>query len=231
MAPETKRKPVANSSPDLAEAVAWLDCGGRSSAEIYQEVERLIQSTPADKNALFLILRHLERIEGSLTGFVRILEKILRTAPVRIVLGDPSCYVSLVLACLDRAPRFELLRRNPEADDTLPTLIVDPNRASAELLEQVLGAFGRPCEIASTGIDARRLIRSQGYGLVLLDLDLPHLQAFTLADLVREQRPATAIAGLTSSDADWALENMTRYGILKILPKPLSMLDFLALVP
>lgn len=222
---------ASGSSTGLAEAVAWLECGGRSTAVLYREVEGLIQSAPAHQEGLFLILRHLDRVEGSLTGFIAVLETILRTSPVQVVLGDPSGYVTLVLAYLDREPQFRVFRPDPELRDPRPALIVEPARPAAELLGKVLGTFGRPCMLAHAAVDARKALGHDSYGLVLLDLDLPRMQSFGIAELVKARQPSATIVGITSAEEPWAPENSARYGIRRILAKPASILELLGALP
>lgn len=218
---------ASSSSEDLVEAVAWLDCEGNPSAVLYRQVERLIQSAPAHKDVLFLILRRLERIEGSLTEFVGVLETILRTAPMQVVLGDPSGFVTLVLAYLDRDPQVRVFRPEPEQRDPQPALIVDSSKSSGELLGQVFSDFGRPSALAHTAADARKAITNLRFGLVLLDLDLPRMQSFDLAGLAKERQRGTTMVGMTAAEEPWAEENSARYGIRRIVPRPASILDLL----
>src|SRR5215471_560725 len=109
-------------SPDLEEMVAWLDCEGSSPSRAYRAVEALLRSVGSRRGDLFLILRHLERVDGSLTGFILGLEAILRHSPAPVILGDPSGVVPLVLSCLDNDPR---LRLAPRTERPRRILIID----------------------------------------------------------------------------------------------------------
>jgi CheY-like chemotaxis protein len=234
MTPETRdpaiskvRELETRSSPDFEETVAILECSGCTSAQAYRGVNALLNPTASNRGALFLIVRHLDRIEGSLTGFVLGLEAILRASSRPVLLGDPSGVAPLVLSCAEREPLIRPLRVSERRGRML---VVNPIPAAGAILCAVLEAYGRTCTLVHTALDARAAIGASGFDLVLLDLDLPGLQSFAVAELLKS-RPAPPIQiALTSSEEVWNLENSVHYGFRRILPKPYSVAEIVGLV-
>jgi len=220
------RDPESRSSPDLEETVAFLECSGRTSAQGYRGVTALLNRSSSGRGALFLILRNLERIDGSLTGFVLGLESILRTSFRPVLLGDPSGVAPLVLTCSERDRRIRPIR---VYEGRGRILLVNPSPAAGAILAAVLEAFGRTCSLVHTAIDARAAIAATDFDLVLLDLDLPGLQSYAVAELLKARpRPPIQIA-LTGQDEVWNHENSVRYGFRRILSKPYSVPELLGL--
>jgi CheY-like chemotaxis protein len=214
-------------STDVEELVVFLDCAGRKTSDAYRSATALVARSPAGRGPLFLILRHLERIDGPITGFVLGLEAILRTSTRPVLLGDPSGVAPLVLASSERDRRIRPL--------SLPAgpgkvLIVIPSSAAAGLLAAVLEAFGRTCAVVHTGIDARAAIAAERFDAVLLDLDMPGLQGYGVAELLRAQARTTVPVALTGNDDVWNLETLVRYGFRRILTKPYSVAETAGLV-
>jgi CheY-like chemotaxis protein len=220
------REPESRSSPDLEETVAFLECGGRTSAQGYSALTALLHGSAGNRGALFLIVRHLERIDGSLTGFVLGLESILRTSSRPILLGDPSGVAPLVLTCSERDRRIRPIR---VYEGRGKMLIVNPSPAAGAILCAVLEAFGRTCTLVHTGIDARAAIAASDFDLVLLDLDLPGLQSYAVAELLKSRTSPPIQIAVTGNDEVWNLENSVRYGFRRILSKPYSVAELVSL--
>ncbi len=223
---EAATVPAPSWSPDLEEMVAWLDCEGTTSFHAYRAVEALLRSIEGRRGNLFLILRHLEKVDASLTGFILGLEAILRHSPAPVILGDPSGVVPLVLSCAEDDPR---LRLAPRTERARRILIVDPSPASSVILRSVLGMFGHVCTLIHSAADARRQIPDEEHDLVLLDLEFPKLQSFAIAQHLASRRSPAMLIGLTEREDVWNPENSRRYGFRRILSKPYSTVEILEL--
>src|SRR5262249_41741140 len=68
--------------------------------------------------------------------------------------------------------------------------VVDDNRATARLLEQVLVAEGHRITLAGDGVEALARIGERPPDLVLLDLELPILSGYEVCRTIKEN-PAT----------------------------------------
>jgi len=211
---------------DPCDAVAWLDCRGRTPASIYEELHEILKQSADRKGVLLTVPFHLEHVEGSLSDLVLGLESILQTAPVPVVLGDPSGYAMLVLRTLRRDADVRIYRPSGEAARPRRVLIVDGSAASAKTVGDVLDAFGHAVTLANSGVEARRAIRALYFDFVILDLDLARLHSFGIARTLKE-RQCVRVVGVTSRGELWTLENLKRYGFPRVLSKPLSVMELL----
>ncbi|HVR87620.1 MAG TPA: response regulator [Planctomycetota bacterium] len=221
------RESDSGSSPDLEETVAFLECRGRTSAQGYQGLTALLHRSAGSARLLCLIVRDLDRIEGSLTGFVLGLESILRASSRPVLLGDPSGVAPLVLSFSERDRRIRPIRASGSRGKIL---MVHPSPAAASLLRAVLEAFGRTCTLVHTAQDARAAIAASPFDSVLLDLDLPGRQSYAVAELLKVLPTPPIQIGLTRRDEVWNLENTVRFGFRRILSKPYSVAELLSLV-
>jgi CheY-like chemotaxis protein len=221
------RDPESCTLPDVEETVAFLDCADRTTSDAYRAVTGLLHHQRAGRGPLLLIVRRLERVVGSLTGFVLGLEAILRASPRPVLLGDPSGVVPLMLASTELDLRLRVLGVPPGSGRVL---IVNPSASAAGLLASVLETFGRPCTIVHTGIDARAAVAAERFEAVLLDLDLPGLQSYGVADLLKSRSSAVGPIALTGNDDVWNHETRVRYGFRRILTKPYSVAETVVLV-
>lgn len=219
--------PAAGSGQEIEETLAFLDCQGSASADVFRAAALLTRRASRRRSPLFLVLRHLEEIDGSLTGFVLGLEAILRKSRVPVVLGDPSGIAALVLSMPAVNPTFRLAAPSGAAKRVS---ILHPSPSAASALEGLLGAFGHATVLAHSVHEARRAGPGGAPDLILLDLDFPHLQSFALADLMRRLHPRATLVGLTAREEVWTPENSRRYGFRRILSKPYSATDILGAV-
>jgi CheY-like chemotaxis protein len=212
------------SSPDLEEVVAWVECGQTGTRQIYRVVEALLRRVAGKRGDLFLILRHVERVDGSLTGFVLGIESILRQAGMPVILGDPSGVVPLVLPCPTDEHRLRLI---PSSRLRRRVLIADPSPDSPAILRTVLGMFGHECTHVQSPVDARRAVPDSDHDLVLLDLEFPRMQSFAIAQMLAARRTPPTLVGMTEREDVWNPENSRRYGFRRILSKPYSAVEIL----
>lgn len=225
--PAAARDTGSRSTPDVEETVVFLDCGDRTSLEAYQDVSLLLRRHSTGRNPLFLIARNLERIDGSLTGFILGLEAILRTSIRPVVLGDPSGVAPLVLASSERDRRIRLL---PVSAGSGRILIVSPSPSAGSLLASVFEAYRWTSTVAHTGIDARAAIAAARFEAVLLDLDLPGLQSYAVAEYLKHRSAPPIPVAVTGNDEAWTLETCVHYGIRRIVSKPYSIAEAVGLL-
>jgi CheY-like chemotaxis protein len=225
--PAAARDTDSRSTADIEETILFLECGGRTSAQAFRAVTALLQRHESGRAPLFLIARHIERIDGSLTGFILGLEAILRTSTRPVLLGDPSGVAALVLASSTRDRRIRPL---PLPAGAGKVLIVNPSPSTGSLLVAVLEAYGLTCTLLHTGIDARAAIAAERFDAVLLDLDLPGLQSYAVAEYLKARSLPPVPVAVTGNDEIWTLETCVRFGIRKIVSKPYSVAEAVGLI-
>jgi signal transduction histidine kinase len=103
-------------------------------------------------------------------------------------------------------------------------LLVDDQPANLLALEAVLASLGQNLVRANSGDDALRHLLADDFAVVLLDLNMPGLDGFATARLIRgrERSRHTPIIFLTAGDgADFPLVRAYELGAVDYLVKPL----------
>lgn len=105
-------------------------------------------------------------------------------------------------------------------------LVVDANEINQLSLKQVLQKEGAVVETASEGIEAIRMLELHSYDLLLLDLNLQHMDGFQTANYIRKKLRNNIPIIALSAEAD-SLEVLLQChdaGFRKLLKKPLDCL-------
>jgi signal transduction histidine kinase/CheY-like chemotaxis protein len=113
-------------------------------------------------------------------------------------------------------------------------LIVDDNQTNRRILREMLAAEGVKVDEASTageGLEAiRRAVQKKApYDLAILDVQMPDMDGFQLAGLVRQEKAikATNLLMLTSAGQRGDGERCRQLGIRGYLTKPMARADLL----
>src|SRR5688572_31491863 len=96
---------------------------------------------------------------------------------------------------VDNSPRVELepVRRPPEGEETnredrrVNILLVDDTPENLIALEAVLADLGQNLIKARSGEEALRLLLRQEFAVILLDVNMPGLNGFETAELIRQR--------------------------------------------
>jgi PAS domain S-box-containing protein len=85
-------------------------------------------------------------------------------------------------------------------DDKVSILIVDDHAENLLALEALLSDLGQTMVRAENGIEALRLLLNQEFALIILDVDMPKLNGFETAELIRQREKSrhTPIIFLTA---------------------------------
>jgi DNA-binding NtrC family response regulator len=106
-------------------------------------------------------------------------------------------------------------------------LIVDPDPKFASSLAELFANRGFTTATAQSGEDARPLIGTNKFDLLLTEIQLPGISGFELVREARRDDPHVAFAVLTSSESFWAALEAIRLGAREYLVKHLDRVDFL----
>jgi two-component system, sensor histidine kinase and response regulator len=114
----------------------------------------------------------------------------------------------------------------------LRVLVAEDNEFNAQLLEQLLGRRGHRVRLASNGREALCLAEEGGFDLLLLDIHMPELDGFQVAQAVRERERATGghlpIIALTARSRKEDRERCLATGMDDFLAKPVQAADLWA---
>lgn len=99
---------------------------------------------------------------------------------------------------------------------------MDDERAIRELISEVLNIAGFDVNSAIDGVDALNQIRRKRFDLILLDVNLPKLDGFTVLERVRESAPTQPIILLSARTDKDDVTHGLRLGADDYIRKPFS---------
>ena len=100
-------------------------------------------------------------------------------------------------------------------------LVVEDNTELAKLLELILRRAGYDVNVAIDGVDALRQFENEQPDLVLLDIMLPNLDGYEVADRIRHQYHSDApVVMLSSLDSYLDMERSRQVGATDHIAKP-----------
>jgi PAS domain S-box-containing protein len=116
----------------------------------------------------------------------------------------------------------------------LSVLVAEDNEFNAQLLEQLLGRRGHRVRVADNGRAALALAAEGGFDLLLLDVHMPELDGFQVAQAVRARERAAGghlpIIALTARSRQEDRERCLAAGMDDFLAKPVQAADLWAAI-
>lgn len=107
-------------------------------------------------------------------------------------------------------------------------LIVDDEEKIRELIKLNLEVAGYECDEADNGEDALKLVKENNYNLVLLDIMLPNIDGYEVADsLVKDNVP---VIFLSAKDGTLDKVKGLKIGVEDYITKPFETIELLARV-
>ncbi|MGH7335144.1 MAG: response regulator [Candidatus Rokuibacteriota bacterium] len=109
-------------------------------------------------------------------------------------------------------------------------MVIDDHPYMRDILANFLGAGGHQFALCSDGASALERLGREPFDLVVTDLRLPDLPGFTVVRRVKELRPSTPVALITGAGDLVPSQELGRYGIDYLLPKPFTRQQFMTVV-
>jgi len=110
-------------------------------------------------------------------------------------------------------------------DPNIRILVVDDERAIRDVLTEGLSESGYACDMAGDGVEALEKVRSDGFSLVVSDIDMPNMDGVTLLQEIKKLKPDTEIIMLTGVvDMETAIGSI-RLGATDYLTKPFNLAE------
>jgi signal transduction histidine kinase len=125
-------------------------------------------------------------------------------------------------------PEGEMIRSVPER--RLRILVVDDNVDAAASIAEVLELLGNHVRVAHDGAEALRLAQESVPDLALLDIGLPVIDGYELAQRLRSEHPNIRLVAVTGYGQDGDRAAATRAGFSRHLVKPVSLQDIESVV-
>jgi CheY-like chemotaxis protein len=106
-------------------------------------------------------------------------------------------------------------------------LLVEDNEANALVATTILEQFGYTFDVASNGEDAIAKVRSNNYGVVLMDLQMPGMSGLEVTSLIRQYEadhavPHVHILGMTAHALAGYREKCLQAGMDDYISKPFN---------
>jgi CheY-like chemotaxis protein len=114
-----------------------------------------------------------------------------------------------------------------ERRNHLSLLVVDDSPTNRMVARRLLERRGHRVDIAESGYDAIKAVEEHRFDVILLDVQLPDIDAREVASTIRRYGPDTPIIGMASKKTDGLVNVMTRTGIDEIISKPLQVAELL----
>lgn len=214
-------------SADLLEEVVWLDCSGKTPADLVSHLLSWWRRGSRKKSVRHVLVQHLGELKGSIASFLLQLYDAHRTQGVQGVLLDPSGFASALDAVLHGDPHLRVFA--PRRVPVLPVriLVVENQTEGAKTLCRLLESYNGICRVVGTAGEACRILAATRWDVVLLDMGLPGAQSLRVAKFVKERAMHAALIGFTDSDETWVHEITLLYGFRRLISKPCSFPDIL----
>ncbi|HJL15441.1 MAG TPA: ATP-binding protein [Sandaracinaceae bacterium LLY-WYZ-13_1] len=104
-------------------------------------------------------------------------------------------------------------------------LVVDDNEDAAEMLARMIERLGHVPRTAFSGVDALELVRHERPDVVLLDLGMPDMDGFELAEALQRREPSMPLVAVTGYGQQRDRARTTEAGFFAHLVKPVRGVD------
>lgn len=103
-------------------------------------------------------------------------------------------------------------------------LLVEDDRVHREFVSRILGKFGCVVSVAYDGEDALRLVRVYPFHLILMDIEMPHMNGIEAARVLRDMKrhhdiPDVPIVAISATRDDMTKEACVEAGMVDFIPK------------
>jgi response regulator RpfG family c-di-GMP phosphodiesterase len=105
-------------------------------------------------------------------------------------------------------------------------LIVHGDGGVRRMLAEAATDAGHPCDLVADEPGALRLLRTERFGLALLDLDRPHLDGLRFLQRLHECYPEVALLAVTAGTSPSLVREALRLGAAEYLTLPVDPLQF-----
>lgn len=109
-------------------------------------------------------------------------------------------------------------------------LVVDDIEFNVMVAEQMLTNCNASCSHAADGIEAVKMARTNHFDLILMDLQMPHMDGFEATRRIREFNTTTPVVALTASSEPEVIIKAKVLGMDDYLMKPFNPNDFYNMV-
>ena len=100
-------------------------------------------------------------------------------------------------------------------------LVVDDDQTTRAIIGTAVEELGHQVSYGHDGEEGVRMVRSNAYDVVFMDLAMPNKNGLIAIQEILEEFPGTRIVAVSGEDTEM-LERAVEYGALKALTKPVT---------
>ena len=101
-------------------------------------------------------------------------------------------------------------------------LVVDDDRTTRHVLQNVLNQAGFSAAVAKDGVEALAALRAEPFDLLLLDVWMPRMNGLEVLSKLRRQKTRPRVVVMTSDDAPQTLLSAVRAQAFRYVHKPVT---------
>jgi PAS domain S-box-containing protein len=230
-----KRILVVEDEPDIAELIRYHLEGDGYQVTIARRGEEALAKAHQEKPDLITLDIRLPDIDGF--EVLQRLKSDEKTADIPVVIlsilpdsgdGFRLGAVDYVTKPIDERRLLSAVGAILHKEDLI--LVVDDDRDTTGLVQEVLGRAGFTVRIANNGFEALAVARQEQPGLILLDLKMPGLDGYEVLKRLKRYRatqaiPVVVVTG-SVTDEEIKRQKVLALGAAQFLTKPFAIDDF-----
>ena len=152
----------------------------------------------------------------------KIVETMGGTFSAKSVLGEGSVFEFTVPLELPSSPPFECRTLSPSLLADVRVLLAEDEPVSRALLQRILEKRGASVSLARNGVEAVRAVEEGMFHCVLMDVNMPVMDGYEAASLVRRMHPELPILALSADEEEHNKAPALAAGMNDFLSKPVD---------
>ena len=109
---------------------------------------------------------------------------------------------------------------------TVKILVVEDNKINQMITKKILTKMELQCDIIDNGEDAVKMIKSNNYDIVLMDIHMPGISGIEATKIIRSFDEDLTIFALTAVTIEDKMHEFDEAGFTDIIPKPFKQEEF-----
>ena len=113
-----------------------------------------------------------------------------------------------------------------EALELLTQALEEDNKINQMITRKILEKRSIVCQVADNGMDAIKLVETNDFDVVLMDIHMPGISGIEATQEIRKFKPDLPIIALTAVTIEENIDEFYRVGFSEIIPKPFKTEEF-----
>ncbi|MDH5388460.1 MAG: ATP-binding protein [Gammaproteobacteria bacterium] len=215
-----------------------IECYGLDKARVRIDITDTGCGVSKEQQALlfkpFSRVDHENEIEGTGIGLSivkQLIEKMNGTVNIKSDIGKGSTFSIELNSNLPKNVDEHVEKKTSnnvivplvQKQNDAEILVVEDSRPNLRMIEHQLEVLGYKADLATDGKEALQLFRSNQYGLIITDCNMPNMDGYKLASIIRnEENSKVAIVALTADAYPESEKKCLAAGMDARLVKPMN---------